>query len=90
MEPYAALPILSIRSKEVFPPLVAGFSTPMKAIAVARVAILTGAVSNIAAADGWASLTGSECNALVYIRGCQEHFSPSAGGAGLVRDIQPH
>ena len=25
----------------------------------------------------------------VYIRGCQEHFSPSAGGAGLVRDIQP-
>ena len=26
---------------------------------------------------------------LVYIRGCQEHFSPSAGGAGLVRDIQP-
>ncbi len=26
---------------------------------------------------------------LFYIRGCQEHFSPSAGGAGLVRDIQP-
>ena len=26
---------------------------------------------------------------LIYIRGCQEHFSPSAGGAGLVRDIQP-
>jgi hypothetical protein len=25
----------------------------------------------------------------VYIRGCQEHFSPSAGGAGLIRDIQP-
>jgi hypothetical protein len=25
----------------------------------------------------------------VYIRGCQEHFSPSAGGADLVRDIQP-
>jgi hypothetical protein len=30
-----------------------------------------------------------ECNGLIYIRGCQEHFSPSAGGAGLVRDIQP-
>jgi len=27
-------------------------------------------------------------NALFYIRGCQEHFSPSAG-AGLVRDMQP-
>ncbi len=26
---------------------------------------------------------------LIYIRGCQEHFSPSAGGADLVRDIQP-
>jgi hypothetical protein len=25
----------------------------------------------------------------VYKRACQEHFSPSAGGAGLVRDIQP-
>src|ERR1039457_1745269 len=32
---------------------------------------------------------GFDCNGLVYIRGCQEHFSPSAGGAGLVRDIQP-
>jgi hypothetical protein len=58
MEPYAALPILSIRSKEVFPPLVAGFSTPMKAIAVARVAILTGAVSNIAAADSRGLIDG--------------------------------
>jgi hypothetical protein len=27
--------------------------------------------------------------ALVYISRCQEHFSPSAGGASLVRDIQP-
>ena len=26
---------------------------------------------------------------LIYKRGCQEHFSPSAGGAGLIRDIQP-
>ncbi len=26
---------------------------------------------------------------LVYIRECQEHFSPFAGGASLVRDIQP-
>jgi len=26
---------------------------------------------------------------LIYKRGCQEHFSPSAGGASLVRDIQP-
>jgi len=32
---------------------------------------------------------GSECNVLIYIRGCQEHFSPSAGGAGLVRGLQP-
>ena len=31
----------------------------------------------------------NERNGLVYIRGCQEHFFPSAGGAGLVRDIQP-
>jgi hypothetical protein len=29
-----------------------------------------------------------ERNGLVDKRGCQEHFSPSAGGAGLVRDIQ--
>ena len=28
-------------------------------------------------------------NRLIYIRGCQEHFSPSAGGAVLIRDIQP-
>src|SRR6266567_5603290 len=27
---------------------------------------------------------------LIYKRGCQEHFSPSAGCAGLFRDIQPH
>jgi hypothetical protein len=27
--------------------------------------------------------------ALIYKRGCQEHFSPSAGCAGLFRDIQP-
>ena len=32
---------------------------------------------------------GFECNGLFYIRGCQEHCSPSAGGASLVRDIQP-
>jgi len=31
----------------------------------------------------------AHCNRLIYIRGCQEHFSPSAGGAGLFRDIQP-
>jgi hypothetical protein len=30
----------------------------------------------------------NECNRLIYIRACQEHFSPSAGGAGLFRDIQ--
>jgi hypothetical protein len=29
------------------------------------------------------------CKRLIYIRACQEHFSPSAGGAGLVRGIQP-
>src|SRR6266496_4011973 len=32
---------------------------------------------------------GLERNGLIYIRGCQEHFSPSAGGAGLVRGLQP-
>ena len=26
---------------------------------------------------------------LIYKRACQEHFSPCAGCAGLVRDIQP-
>src|SRR5947207_12225614 len=26
---------------------------------------------------------------LIYKRGCQEHFSPYAGGADLFRDIQP-
>jgi hypothetical protein len=26
---------------------------------------------------------------MIYKRGCQEHFSPSAGCAGLFRDIQP-
>jgi hypothetical protein len=26
---------------------------------------------------------------LIYKRECQEHFSPSAGCAGLFRDIQP-
>src|SRR6266567_4549172 len=31
----------------------------------------------------------NERNGLVYIRECQEHFSPSAGCAGLFRDIQP-
>jgi hypothetical protein len=31
---------------------------------------------------------GFKCNGLIYKRGCQEHFSPSAGGAGLVCDIQ--
>jgi len=31
----------------------------------------------------------NECKRLFYIRGCQEHFSPSAGGADLVRGIQP-
>jgi hypothetical protein len=31
----------------------------------------------------------SERNRLVYIRACQEHFFPSAGGTGFVRDIQP-
>jgi hypothetical protein len=36
----------------------------------------------------WGS-EGFERYGLIYIRGCQEHFSPSAGGAGLVRDIQP-
>src|SRR6266699_2111261 len=30
----------------------------------------------------------SECNALFYKRGCQEHSSPSAGGAVMVRGIQ--
>src|SRR6266851_10404871 len=29
------------------------------------------------------------CYRLLYKRGCQEHFSPSAGCAGLFRDIQP-
>jgi hypothetical protein len=29
------------------------------------------------------------CKRLIYKRGCQQHFSPSAGGASLVRDIQP-
>src|SRR5450432_1934326 len=28
-------------------------------------------------------------NIAIDKRGCQEHFSPSAGGAGLIRDIQP-
>ena len=31
----------------------------------------------------------SERYRLIYKRGCQEHFSPSAGCAGLFRDIQP-
>jgi hypothetical protein len=31
---------------------------------------------------------GGECNRLIYIRGCQEHSSPFAGGAVFVRDIQ--
>jgi hypothetical protein len=31
----------------------------------------------------------NECKRLIYIRACQEHFSPSAGGADLFRDIQP-
>jgi hypothetical protein len=30
-----------------------------------------------------------ECKRLIYKRICQEHFSPFAGNAGLVRDIQP-
>ncbi len=38
----------------------------------------------VAMAEGF-----NECNGLIYIRGCQEHFSPSAGGAGFVRDLQP-
>ena len=46
-------------------------------------------VSFIGAIQMRRPLKGSECNGLVYIRGCQEHFSPSAGGAGLVRDFQP-
>src|SRR6266849_264215 len=29
------------------------------------------------------------CNSVFGERGCQEHFSPSAGCAGLFRDIQP-
>src|SRR5260370_28522138 len=33
--------------------------------------------------------TLNERNRLIYKRGCQEHFSPSAGCAGLFRDIQP-
>ena len=36
--------------------------------------------------ENWRTL---EWYGQIYIRGCQEHFSPSAGGAGLVRDIQP-
>jgi hypothetical protein len=32
---------------------------------------------------------GFESNRLIYKRGCQEHFSPYAGGADLFRDIQP-
>src|ERR1700675_3628592 len=32
---------------------------------------------------------GSWFKRLIYKRGCQEHFSPSAGCAGLFRDIQP-
>ena len=35
------------------------------------------------------SRRGFECYGLVYIRGCQEHFSPSTGGAGMIRAIQP-
>src|SRR5216683_8059818 len=35
-----------------------------------------------ARADSW-------CKRLIYKRECQEHFSPSAGCAGLFRDIQP-
>jgi hypothetical protein len=31
----------------------------------------------------------SWCKRQIYIRACQEHFSPSAGGAVLIRDIQP-
>ena len=31
---------------------------------------------------------GFERNGLIYKRECQEHFSPSAGCAGLFRDIQ--
>jgi hypothetical protein len=30
-----------------------------------------------------------ELGAVIYKRICQEHFSPFAGNAGLVRDIQP-
>src|SRR6266852_3360382 len=32
---------------------------------------------------------GSERYCLFYKRGCQEHFSPSTGGADMVRDVQP-
>src|SRR5205823_7174289 len=32
---------------------------------------------------------GFERYRLIYKRGCQEHFSPYAGGADLFRDIQP-
>ncbi len=41
---------------------------------------------------GYHSLTleqGFECYRLIYKRACQGHFSPCAGCAGLVRDIQP-
>jgi hypothetical protein len=56
------------------------------------------AVAELPAEEG-ASSTGDKprqhhrqvktCNRLISIRGCQKHFSPAAGGAGLVRAIQP-
>ena len=43
------------------------------------------------AGDSLIILCGTDrvCYGLIYIRGCQGHFSPSTGGADLVRDIQP-
>ena len=37
----------------------------------------------------WAGAPGRECNRLFYKKGCQEHSSPFAVSAVLVRDIQP-
>jgi hypothetical protein len=43
----------------------------------------------VGTAKGVTTGCGFCCNRLIYKRGCQEHFSPSAGCAGLFRDIQP-
>jgi hypothetical protein len=47
------------------------------------------AILTLAMAIGANAVVFSILNGLIYKRGCQEHFSPSAGGAGLIRDIQP-